>query len=240
MTHYNKNDPKTIQSMFDSIAPSYDTTNGVLSFQMHRLWNYQLVKSIFKDSNSETLLDLCCGTGEIAFNYLKKSKSPQKAHLVDFCSGMLECAKEKAKKKKLDKHAIEYTKADVQALPLPDVSINCAMMAYGIRNVKDPLQCFQEVFRVLCSNGRFGILELTEPNSSVLRLAHRLYLRTLLPLMGKAMTSNRDAYQYLCNSIHSFVKPDHLKNQLTAVGFSNVQIIPLTGGIATLILAQKK
>lgn len=236
---YNKNDPKTIQTMFNSIADSYDLTNGILSFQLHRLWNRKLIKTLFKDTSPQTILDLCCGTGEIGFGYLKKCQHPQKAYLVDFCSMMLQCAEKKAKKKKLESHQIQYIQSDVQELPLQDNSIDKALMAYGIRNVKDPEKCFGEVFRVLRAGGEYGILELTEPTSSVLRFGHRIYLKTILPIVGKLATSNKDAYQYLCNSIHAFTKPDHLKTLLEKAGFCQTKVIPLTGGIATLIITKK-
>jgi demethylmenaquinone methyltransferase / 2-methoxy-6-polyprenyl-1,4-benzoquinol methylase len=239
MKGYNKNDPKTIQSMFDSIANSYDLTNGILSFQMHRLWNRQLIHALLKEPHSKTILDLCSGTGEIALGYLERCPIPQQAILVDFCAGMLRCAQQKAKKKKLQSHTIEYVQADVQVLPLSDHIFDKAMIAYGIRNVKDPQRCFQEVFRVLKPEGHFGILELTNPKSALLRFGHHIYLKTILPLIGKMVTSNKDAYQYLCNSIHTFVEPTHLRELLEKEGFVQTRIIPLTGGIATMILTQK-
>ena len=240
MSKYDKNQPETIQAMFGSIASNYDKTNAALSLQMHRLWNRKLIDHTFTSGDTRTIADLCCGTGEIAFNWLKSANIKKKAYLVDFCEEMLHCAKHKAQTLKLDKkHHISYVQADVQKLPLRNASIDCATIAYGIRNVQDPSRCFKEVLRVLKPGGKFGILELTEPENSFLYFGHRIYLRTILPIMGKLLTSNKEAYQYLCNSIHNFVKAPDLAHQLEHIGFHDIEIHPLTGGIATIILARK-
>lgn len=239
MMAYNKNDPETIQRMFGSIANQYDRTNAVLSFQMHRYWNEQLVKKVIKSSDSEILLDLCCGTGEIAFSYLKSSKLSREAYLVDFCDEMLNCAKSKAYKLPLSHHKIHYIQADVQKLPLADLSADCATIAYGIRNVKNPAKCISEVYRILKPGSNFGILELTKPKNRILRMGHSFYLKTILPILGKALTSNQQAYQYLCNSIHTFIEPKDLQFLLLQAGFKEVEINPMCGGIATIISAKK-
>lgn len=240
MTNYHKNDPHRIKEMFGSIAKNYDRTNAILSFQLHKHWNSNLVKQVTSNQNSMTLLDLCCGTGDIAFQFLKKSKTPKSAILVDFCPEMLECAKDKALRLNLSHHQIKYLQADVQNIPLENQLVSMATMAYGIRNVKNPVQCFQEVHRILKPGGIFGILELTQPTSPLIRLGHSFYLRLILPLFGKLLTSNQDAYQYLSKSIHQFTPPSQLENQLTEIGFKHTLQTPLALGIATIILAQKE
>lgn len=248
MTDYNKNKPETIQHMFGTIAKRYDRANSVLSMQMHKLWNAELVKQILQhqesvkcqDNSQDVLLDLCCGTGDIAFGLLKRSKKPQQAILVDFCPEMLECAKDKTRLLKLNDHKLEFIQADVQKLPLKENSVNSATIAYGIRNVKDPILCFIEAYRVLKPGGIFGILELTKPSNGIIRFGHSIYLRTMLPLLGKLVTSNQEAYKYLCNSIHTFIPPDHLEHLLKQAGFVNTRQIPLALGTATILLGQKE
>lgn len=237
---YNKNKPETIQAMFGSIAKSYDRTNAVLSFQLHKIWNRKLVRSVKGSTNPKTLLDLCSGTGEITFNFLKQSEIPCQVHLLDFCNEMLLCAKEKARLSQVDQHhQLNFIQADAQAIPLPDASVDCVTVAYGIRNVADPAKCAREVFRVLRPGGTFGILELTQPSNPLLRISHQVYLRTLLPVLGWCFSANQEAYQYLCNSINSFIKPKELEQVLLKSGFSQTSCIPLSGGIATILLAKK-
>ncbi len=239
MTPYNKNDPKSIQKMFGSIAKQYDRTNALLSLQMHRYWNRQLIKYTLLEKTPQTYLDLCCGTGEISLNYLKKHSSPCEATLLDFCPEMLHYAQERALKLNLHPHKLTYLQADAQKIPLAKETIDCATMAYGIRNIPDPQKCLEESYRVLKKNGILGILELTQPKNPFLRAGHKLYLNTMIPLLGRWVTSNQDAYQYLCNSIQSFVKPHELTMMLMSAGFKKTQVIPLMGGVATLLIAEK-
>lgn len=191
-------------------------------------------------AHPSVLADLCCGTGAISLPWLKSNKSPHQVFLVDFCAEMLECAKEKAKNLQLEqRHTLNFLNADVQAMPLHASSIDYATMAYGIRNVKSPLECFREVYRILKKGGSFGILELTEPQNFLLRQGHRLYLKTALPVLGKLFAKNQEAYHYLSQSIQAFVKPQELKLLLEQAGFTSIQVRPLSFGVATLIIAHK-
>lgn len=235
MTNYNKNHPDSIKKMFGSIAKQYDRTNAILSFQMHRLWNRQLVKMMPAKMN--ILADLCCGTGEIAQGYLKRHIEPKKAYLIDFCQEMLECAR--LKDLESGRHEVEYLTADVQAIPLRDQCVDAATVAYGIRNVKDPRKFISEVYRILQPGGSFGILELTRPQNGLLRSGHEFYLRNLLPILGKLATSNKGAYEYLCNSIQNFTKPDELESMMRQEGFVEIKRRPLMGGVATIIIGKR-
>lgn len=225
--------------MFNSIAKDYDRTNAVLSLQMHKQWNRALVKHAIEASQPQTMLDLCCGTGAIAFDYLKKTKQPTQAYLLDFSEEMLQCAKQQAEKEPLTHHSITYFQADAQAIPLPNSSIDCVTIAYGIRNVASPRRCIEDAYRVLLPGGTFGMLELTQPKNKLLRFGHRLYLRTVLPIVGKLLTRNQEAYSYLCNSIQTFIPPETLVSLLSATGFRQVTHKSLFGGAATLFIAKK-
>jgi demethylmenaquinone methyltransferase/2-methoxy-6-polyprenyl-1,4-benzoquinol methylase len=236
---YDKQDPRTIQAMFGSIARGYDRANAILSFQMHKRWNAVLVSKVTSPHRPETLLDLCSGTGDIAYEYLKNETPPRQAYLLDFCPEMLECAKQKVHKYGLQRHSIHFVQGDAQDLPFPASNFNCATMAYGIRNIKDPLKSLQEVYRVLQPGGVLGILELTQPQNPVIRAGHKLYLKTLLPLLGRLVAKNQEAYRYLCHSIQAFVPPEQLEKLLKEAGFKEVRRTPLTFGIATILVATK-
>ncbi|MCE5317275.1 MAG: bifunctional demethylmenaquinone methyltransferase/2-methoxy-6-polyprenyl-1,4-benzoquinol methylase UbiE [Parachlamydia sp.] len=234
---YDKSNPETIQKMFASIAKRYDRTNAVLSLGLHRFWNRALVRRVVSDK-IDNWLDLCSGTGDIAFEYLSCAGSQKKATLIDFCPEMLACAKDKAGKL-LRWHTISFVQADVQNLPLENQSASVATMAYGIRNVKNTQQCFHEVYRVLRPGGMFGILELTQPTNPFIRWAHGIYLKRILPLLGKCLTDNREAYSYLCNSIQNFTPPADLEQMLLKAGFARTTIHPLTFGTATILIGYK-
>lgn len=234
---YDKSQPESIQKMFGSIAKRYDRTNAVLSLGLHKFWNRALVRRVATD-DIDTWLDLCSGTGDIAFEYLNRAGSPKKVALVDFSPEMLACAREKAGKL-LARHDISFVQADVQNLPLENQSASVATMAYGIRNVKNPQQCFHEVFRVLRPGGVFGILELTQPANPIIRWGHGLYLKGFLPVLGKWLTDNREAYSYLCSSIKSFTPPAELEKMLLKAGFAKTSIHPMTFGTATIMIGHK-
>lgn len=233
MSSYSKESPETIQKMFSTIAKQYDRANSVMSMQMHHYWNKQLIR---KMGVVDHHLDLCCGTGEIAFGMLGERFPPTKSYLLDFCREMLDCAKIKGEKLC---HDIQYIQADAQKIPLEDGIVDAVTVAYGIRNVKDPKKCAKEVLRVLEDGGKFGILELTQPKNFLLRFGHKVYMHTVLPTVGRMVSANKEAYQYLCNSIQNFVAPEDLAEILLEVGFDEVEIYPLMGGIATIILATK-
>lgn len=237
---YKKEKPSSIQNMFDSIARNYDKANQLISFQFNKRWNSQLVNKILIKNRPHKFLDLCAGTGEVTIEYLKKVKAPCEAILVDFSPNMLAVAQEKIKKLQLDQHKVHYVKADVQDIPLEDRTFDCAAMAYGIRNVKDPAQSMREVNRLLKSGGQFAILEATQPENLLLRIGHYIYLKGILPFLGNVMTSNQEAYEYLGSSIRSFVSPKELLEMLKDSEFVDVSCVPLMGGIATLFLARKR
>lgn len=238
--HYSKNDPKSIRALFDNIATNYDRTNAILSFQMHKRWNAALVRNLALDS-PKTFLDVCGGTGEILFTYLKNTKKNCHGYLLDFSPEMINCAQLKSEKmKEISHHKISYICADACAIPLEDNSMDCVSIAYGIRNVKDPTKCFQEINRVLRPGGTLGILELTQPSNPLIRRGHSLYLRSILPLLGKFLTKDKAAYDYLCNSIHHFIKPKEMMKILEKQNFVNSKLISLHFGVASIIITKKQ
>lgn len=229
-------DPLLIREMFRKISTTYDRTNNALSFFLHRYWNKCLIASL-KPSN--TLLDLCSGTGEVAYAWLKKQPSSKTAYLLDFCEEMLDRARSKSLPHLLKGHTLHFLPADATLIPLPSSSVGAATIAYGIRNIQDLPRCFQEAYRVLNEGGELSILELTEPKNSFLKLLHRFYLSKVLPRIGGMMSKEKEAYEYLAKSIPSFTKPLEIKEKLLDAGFKQIFITSLTGGIATLIQATK-
>lgn len=228
---YKRAEPESIKEMFGTIATDYDRANQVLSFGLAKRWNEALVKEL----TGSHLLDLCAGTGEIAFSFLNKNRGAQ-ATLLDFCPEMLEVARQKGASLT---DRFETVIADAEALPLENGSVDAISVAYGIRNVNNTFVCLSECFRVLKPQGILGILELTRPSSPFLHLPHQLYLSTILPLLGKYVARNKKAYEYLSKSISSFSSPALLEELLKKVGFQSVVKKPLMGGVATLLVARK-
>lgn len=224
---YHKNAPETIQAMFATIAHHYDRANTTFTFGLHKRWNRQLIRAL---GDPKHLLDLCAGTGEVAFGYLKKNQNSS-AILLDFCPEMLAIAQQKGQSLQ---GRFELITADAQTIPLPDNSVDAVALSYGIRNIKDPEKCFHEVHRVLARGGSFVILEATRPTSLFPKMGHWLHTRFLLPLLGKIVAKNIEAYKYLASSVNEFSSPDTLEVLLYKVGFQQVNRRSLTFGSATL------
>lgn len=231
--NYQKSSPETIQAMFAAIAPNYDRGNTLSSLGLHKLWNRKLIEAM---KGTDYLLDLCAGTGEIAFGFLKHYPN-SKAILIDFCSEMLAIAE---KKGGALQGRFAILQGDAQKIPLCDGSVNGVTIAYGIRNVKEPICCLNEVFRVLSPGGKLGILELTRPISPIAKLGHKIYTHLVLPILGKISAKNPAAYRYLANSVNAFDSPETIFLHLKKIGFKNIEVQPLTLGTATLFTAIKE
>jgi demethylmenaquinone methyltransferase/2-methoxy-6-polyprenyl-1,4-benzoquinol methylase len=212
--------------------------NQVLSFGMHNLWKRRLVDAIAGETTPPVLLDLCAGTGDISLDMAHRYPELKEAILLDFCPEMLAHARVKAKKLS-EGPRLRYITADAQEIPLPRDSVDAITIAYGVRNIADRSACFRDALRVLRPGGTLGILELTKPKQRLLRGGHSIYLRRILPIMGKLVAKNRDAYEYLCQSVHNFVDPAEVESELAKVGFLPATSSRLCGGIATVTTARK-
>lgn len=232
MTFYDKNNPASLRALFNSIAPRYDLGNAVMSCYLHNLWNRRLVALALK-SSPQVVLDLCAGTGEITKRMLKMA-GRRTYHLLDFSEEMLDIAK-----KTIPHTSASFYQADAKAIPLGDNSIDVVTIAYGIRNVDDRLTCFKELYRVLKPGAVVCIAELTRPENPFFGALHKCYLKTMVPLIGRALTSNEEAYKYLQKSVEAFIKPEQLVQELEEAGFTNCTFSPQTCGIATLFTADK-
>lgn len=239
-TDTNKKNAEQIQKMFDGIASTYDRTNSLLSLGLHHLWNQRLVSALSPPSHPHQFLDLCTGTGEIAFAYLKQAKVPCTAYLLDFSPLMLESARKKSACIFPNPHTLSFLQADATKIPLPESCIDRVSLAYGIRNIQDPYTAVQELYRILKPGGRLGIVELTRPNNRFFALLHASYLKWVVPILGRLSSRNGTAYQYLNESISQFMSPQELVFLLQRAGFVRVQSTPLTKGIATLVIASKE
>jgi len=145
-----------IEPMFSSITSYYDAMNDFMTFGLHRFWKKKAVLET-QIQKGDSYLDLCSGTGDLAFFAAKIVGIDGKVIAADFCSPMLEVAKKRACKKNLTQ--IEFIKADVQKLPLADQAFNAVTIAFGIRNTEDPTQVLRESYRVLKKEGIFVCLE---------------------------------------------------------------------------------
>jgi demethylmenaquinone methyltransferase / 2-methoxy-6-polyprenyl-1,4-benzoquinol methylase len=209
-----------VQRMFDRIAPVYDAMNRVMTAGLDRRWRRITIEQTVRAG--DRTLDACCGTGDLAIG--ARGAGADVVGL-DFSERMLERARRKAP-------GLEFVQGDVLALPFDDASFDSAVVGFGVRNVEDLDACLRELRRVLRSDGRLGILEITTPTG---RLApfYRVWFDRVVPLMGKLLPGGA-AYTYLPASVRRFPTPDGLAERLEASGFRDVRYRTFAGGIVAL------
>jgi demethylmenaquinone methyltransferase/2-methoxy-6-polyprenyl-1,4-benzoquinol methylase len=156
---------------------------------------------------------------------------------ADFCIPMLDRAREKARKQRIE---IEWREADAVSLPFADESFQTTMIAFGLRNVCDTDACLRELARVTAPGGRVAVLEFSTPSFAPLRALYLFYFRRILPWIGQQIAPNRDdAYGYLPASVLEFPQGDALADRMTAAGLHDIGLQPLTFGVATLYVGRK-
>jgi demethylmenaquinone methyltransferase/2-methoxy-6-polyprenyl-1,4-benzoquinol methylase len=234
-----------VRDMFTQIAPRYDLLNHLLSLQFDRLWRARaakLLKSIL-DRPDACVLDLCCGTGDLAFALAHAGK----ARIIgaDFAHTMLVRAKEKsaALASAGSGHAatpIPFFEADALCLPFANSSFDLVTTAFGFRNLANYEAGLREIQRVLKPGGTVAILEFTEPPEGLLGDLYRWYFCTVLPKIGGLISGDQAAYKYLPKSVARFFRPAELASLLTAVGFQSVDYRVWTLGAVVLHTALRK
>ena len=225
-----------VRNLFDTVSSKYDLMNVLLSCGLNRLWLKRFVKAIL-NTNPTNYLDLCCGTGAVAAQLVTSCQRDALPSIdcVDFSLPMITIAKARLTTLGIPFKALV---ADATVLPFNNESYDTISIAYGIRNIPDKQATIREAARVLRPGGKLCILELTQPHR-VIRPFHSLYLKTIVPFLGRVVAGQTEAYQYLPRSIQQFSVPD-LMNTLCQQGFAPHRPQLVSFGIATLIIAEKK
>ena len=227
---YSGPDSSRVREMFGAIAPRYDFLNHFLSASIDRRWRRLAVNKIRELLGTvppHLCLDCCSGTGDLAIALFRGFDCPVIAS--DFCHPMLTRAAEKCKNL-----PIRNVEADALSLPLPDRAFDAVTMAFGLRNLQDPLLGLTEIHRVLQTDGVLVVLEFSKPVVPVMGEAFNFYFRHILPRLGAAISGDGKAYQYLPDSVSKFPAQGQLADWLGASGFSGVGYRNLSGGIAAL------
>lgn len=224
--------------MFSRIAGRYDLGNRVLSGGLDIWWRHQLVRNLTKSAPSE-VLDLACGSGDVAFAISRKALYNIRITGMDFCQPMLD---EAVAKQKADRHNrydnIVFRPGDGLNLPLADNSFDAVSIAFGLRNMGDRPRSLTEMHRVLRPGGRMFILEFSQPDPWF-RPFYLFYLRHILPWVAGLICGDRSAYVYLNESIEAFPNRDALSAEIRAAGFSAIKARRMTFGTVALHEAVK-
>jgi demethylmenaquinone methyltransferase / 2-methoxy-6-polyprenyl-1,4-benzoquinol methylase len=226
-----------IRRMFDGIAPRYDLLNHLLSLNVDRAWRKRVARLV--PLSTGPLLDLCTGTGDLAFEYDRATGGRLPIVGADFSGEMLTRAV--AKSRRRGSHPrIGFVQADAQRLPFADDTFEVVAVAFGLRNVTDTDRGLAEMVRVTRPGGRVAVLEFSRPRHGLFGRAYRAYFRYLLPVVGQLFSrSGEKAYVYLPASVLEFPDGEALAGRMRAAGLSDVTYTPFTFGIATLYVGTK-
>jgi demethylmenaquinone methyltransferase/2-methoxy-6-polyprenyl-1,4-benzoquinol methylase len=223
--------------MFDAIAPRYDLLNRVLSAGIDRRWRTRAIRSL-RLCGTETLLDVCTGTADVAIES-RRTGGAARVIGVDFATTMLRLGQEKLLRAG-EAVKVALVRGDAMRLPVADLSVDAATIAFGIRNVQAPEIACREMARALRPGGRLAILEFGVPRIPGISSMYLWYFKYVLPLVGRAVSGHTVAYSYLPASVGAFPPPAEFMAVLRRAGFVEVRAIPLTFGIVYLYTAEKR
>jgi ubiquinone/menaquinone biosynthesis methyltransferase len=221
-----------VRHMFERISPTYDLLNRLLSLGIDRRWRARALSLLAAVLPEGPLLDSCAGTLDLAS--AMQSRWPDRSLVAcDFARTMLLAGRSKLS---ASAHALV---CDAMRLPFPDASFAGMTCGFGMRNLADPERGVQEAHRVLMPGGAFVVLEFFRPTRATTRLFHAFYGRALLPLVGRLVSGDGEAYGYLSRSMRGFLTRGEFEESMTRAGFHEVRSVDLTFGIASIVWGVK-
>jgi len=223
-----------VDDVFRSVARRYDLMNDLMSGGVHRAWKSALVTAVNppKGDRPFTLLDVAGGTGDIAFRVIEAGGEKTRAIVCDINADMLLVGREHAAEHGYNN--VSFEEGNAEQLPYPDRSFDCVTIAFGIRNVPRIERALGEIYRVLKIGGRFLCLEFSSVDVPGLDALYDLYSFQVIPRIGQIVTGDREAYQYLVESIRKFPKPKAFAQMIEQAQFRRVSFTLLTGGVVAL------
>jgi demethylmenaquinone methyltransferase/2-methoxy-6-polyprenyl-1,4-benzoquinol methylase len=226
-----------VELMFDNIAPTYDTLNHRLSWDIDRRWRRKAILQLLP-YQPQNVLDIATGTGDFAI-MAAQMLHPNRLVGADISEGMMEIGRQKVRKLGLD-GIITFAKEDCLALSYPDATFDAVTAAFGIRNFASLDKGLSEMCRVLKPGGHLSIVELTTPVAFPMKQLFRIYSHTVLPLYGRLISKDTSAYSYLTKTIEAFPQGERMTEILRRAGFQDAGFKRLTCGICTMYFATKQ
>ena len=237
LTPYNDQEPKVdqIRRMFNRIAPKYDQLNRIISLGLDRSWRKRALH-LLAPYAPQRVLDVATGTGDLAIEIIQTISSAKEVIGVDISEEMMRVGQEKVHQAGLDKK-INFERQDCTAMTFEADSFDAATIAFGIRNFSDIPAAAAELHRVLRPGGVLIIAELSVPTNPLLRLGYKLYAGQIIPLIGRLISKDRDAYTYLPKSIAAVPQRERMVEILRKAGFSEAFYESIFPGTCTIYVA---
>ena len=225
-----------VEAMFDNIAPTYDTLNHRLSWNIDKGWRKKAILRL-QPHQPKTLLDVATGTGDFAIQALQLLADVNITG-IDISEGMMDIGRQKVQQLGLQ-DSIRFEREDCTALSYSDNTFDAVTAAFGIRNFADLDKGLSEMCRVLRPGGHLSIVELTTPVKFPMRQLFHIYAHTVLPVYGRLISKDTSAYTYLTKTIEAFPQGERMMEILKKAGFREASFQRLTFGICTLYTATK-
>lgn len=237
LTPYNDQEPKVdqIRRMFNRIAPKYDQLNRIISLGLDRSWRKRALH-LLAPYAPQRVLDVATGTGDLAIEIIQTIPSAKEVVGVDISEEMMRVGQEKVHQAGLDTK-ISFERQDCTAMTFEPHSFDAATIAFGIRNFSDIPAAAAELHRVLRTGGVLIIAELSVPTNPLLRLGYKLYAGQIIPLIGRLISKDRDAYTYLPKSIAAVPQRERMVEILRKAGFSEAFYESIFPGTCTIYVA---
>ena len=228
MQQYLQNKKGLVQNVFDQVYDQYDLMNDFISLGIHRLWKKNLI-NMMNPSQNQNLIDVACGTGDIAKLFLNYVNKRSQITCVDPNKHMLNKGKEKLNKFK----NLNWIISTAEKLPLSDNKFDFYTISFGLRNTKNLNKALAEAHRVLKPGGRYLCLEFSKIQNSDLEFIYKNYSK-LIPYIGKFVVGEEKPYKYLIKSIENFINQDELIDLMKKNGFKKCTYRNLSGGIVSI------
>ena len=225
-----------VSDLFAAIARRYDLLNDLQSFGLHRRWKRH-VAALAAVAPDARALDLCCGTGDIAFAL---ARSGAETTGLDFSDKMLEVAESRRlKNSKLKTQNLKFIQGDAQQIPFPDNSFDIVTIGYGLRNLESWERGLDEMFRVAQPGARLVVLDFGKPRNALWRKIYFAHLKFSVPLMGWLFCGNAQAYAYILESLKHYPAQLAVAEKMRALKLANVRVINLLGGAMAINYGEK-
>ena len=228
MQQYLQNKKGLVQNVFNQVYDRYDLMNDFMSFGIHRLWKKSLI-NMMNPSSNQNLIDVACGTGDIAKLFVKHVNKLSRIACVDPNKGMISKGKEKLSKFK----NINWIISPAEKIPLSDNLFDFYTISFGLRNTANIDKALSEAYRVLKPGGRFLCLEFSKIQNTNLETLYKNYSK-LIPSIGKFIVGEKQPYEYLIKSIEDFLNQEELIDAMVKNNFKKCTYRNLSGGIVSI------
>ncbi len=232
-----KDKSNLVKKIFENVSGRYDLMNDFMSLGIHRVWKKSMLDWL-APRRGQSLIDVAGGTGDIAFNFIKRAKTGANATILDLTESMMI----EGKKKTIDlpeESQINWVCGDAMRMPFSDRTFDVYTISFGIRNVTNISKTLSEAYRVLKPGGRLMILEFSSVNNDLISWIYDKYSFNIIPKLGEFVSNDRKSYQYLVESIRKFPNQEKFSEMIINEGFRKVKYRDLTFGIAALHSAWK-